>query len=73
MLQGKDMKSELQFISVLHCTSTIMHNTYDQKMGSENDGFPCKFIIASYRMLILSDNYYPSLLATTAPWMWAIS
>jgi len=58
------MKLELQLISVLHCTSTIMHNTYDHKMGSEN-GLPCKFITASYRMLILSDNYCPSLLATT--------
>jgi hypothetical protein len=67
------MKPELQFISVLHCTSTIMHNTYDHEMGSENDGLPCKFIIAPYRMLILSDNYCPSLLATTVPCMWAIS
>jgi len=67
------MKSELQFNSEVHCTSTITHNTYDHKIVSENDGLPCKFIIASYRMLILSDNYCPSLLATTVPCMWVIS
>lgn len=73
MLQVQDMKFELKFVSVLHCTSTIMHDTYDHKMGSENDGLPYKFIIASYRMLILSDNYCPAVLATTVPSMSVIS